>query len=126
MLGSAVLSQQPARIFSKVAPARAAVRSESNLPSLPLSPRISPASPDGQTMCVVMIASWVEREEVVGQGDALDDVLVALVVPRAGERPAAQRGPVAVLLNDVTVPLEARFDESCIGCRVGDLGHPIE
>src|SRR5262245_2276732 len=110
MPGSVVVSQQPARIFSKVAPARAAVRSESSLPSLPLSPRISPASPDGQTMCVVMNASWVQGEEIVGQGDTLDDVLVALVVPGAGdeldrpcagEGPPAQRGAVAILLQDV-------------------------
>src|SRR5213595_1146857 len=120
MPGSLVVSQQPARSFSNIAPARAAARSERSFPSLPLSPRISPASPDGQTMCVVMITSWVEGEEVVGQGDALDDVVVALVVPgagdeldrpRAGERPAAQRGPVAVLLHDVDVALELGLDE---------------
>src|SRR5678815_90751 len=135
MPGSLVVSQHPARIFSNMAPARAAVRSESSLPSLPLSPRISPASPEGQTMCMVMIASWVQREEVVGQGDALDDVLVALVVPgagdeldwpRAGERPAAQRGPVAVELYYVTAPFEARFGETCVGGCVGDLCEPVE
>src|ERR1043165_2678709 len=109
MPGSVVASQQPARIFSNVAPARAELRSERSFPSLPLRPRISPARPEGQMMCVVMDASC-QGEEVVGQGDALDHVLVALVVPGAGDeldrpgaaqRPAAQGRTVAIELYNI-------------------------
>src|SRR3954466_11133413 len=114
MPGSVVVSQQPARSFSNVAPARTELRSERSFPSLPLRPRISPARPEGQTMYVVTVTSC-QGEEVVGQGDALDHVLVCLVVPGAGDeldrpgagqRPAAQGRAVAVLLHDVDVSLE--------------------
>src|SRR5215470_175838 len=93
MPGSVVATQQPARIFSKVAPARAEVRSERSFPSLPLRPRISPASPEGQMMFVLMVASC-QGEEVVGQGDALNDVLVSFVVPGAGDAKSSRRGRV--------------------------------
>ena len=55
-----------------------------------------------------------QLEEIVGECDRLDDVLVGLVIPVAvdeiarpcaGERPAAWRGAVAVLLDDVEVAL---------------------
>ncbi len=60
-----------------------------------------------------------ELEEVEGEGDRLDDVLVALVVPLAGhelhrpgsrQRPAAQRRPIPVLLRRVQVSPVAGSD----------------
>ena len=62
-----------------------------------------------------------QLEEVEGQRDRLDDVLVGLVVPvsgdelhgpGSGERPAAQRGAVTVLLDDVEVALVVDVGEA--------------
>src|SRR5690606_6624904 len=81
------------------------------------------------------ITSLLELEEVEGQRHGLDDVLVGLVVPIAGdelhrpravERPAAQRRAVAVLLDDVEVALELGLVEARVRRGVRDLHEPVE
>ncbi len=73
-----------------------------------------------------------QLKEIVRQRDRLDDVLVALVVPFAGDElhgpgagqgPAAERGAVTVLLYDVEVALVAVVGETE---PAGGYGHVLE
>src|SRR5690606_15963316 len=74
-------------------------------------------------------------EEVERARDRLDDVLVGLVVPvaghelhgpGAGERPAAKRGAVAVLLHDVEVALVVDVGEAVTARGDRDVLEPVE
>ena len=76
-----------------------------------------------------------QLKKIEAERHGLDDVLVGLVVPLAGdelygpgtgEGPAAQRGAVAVLLDDVQVALVVRVGEAEAARGDGLVLEPVE